>query len=158
MFYPLKWLMAALLIYSIFAVGCGGQGNGSGGLSISITHSGTFAAATNTSFLNITISNGGSAATQAVMTLSDTLSNGLYFIAGGGDSGWTCSATNNNQSVTCTDTNAILAGASSKVFLQVGVGAVLPGAVSNTATVSSGGNSSSDRHGVREQLRKRVGQ
>jgi hypothetical protein len=146
--YSLKWLRTVLLICSILAVGCSSHSgsNGSGGsgiaLAISITHSGSFAAA-NTSFLNITISNGGSTATQAVTTVHDNLSGGLYFIAGGGDSGWTCSATNGNQSVTCTDTNAILAGASSKLSLQVGIGAVPPGAVSNTVTVSSGGNSSS---------------
>jgi len=156
MVYSFKWLPTTLLICSILGVGCathsgsngsGGSGsNGSGGsgidLSTSIVHTGSFAPGTNSAVFTITVSNVGSAATQAVTTVTDNFSNGLYFLGGGGGS-WICNDTIPSQSATCTNSSPILAGASSELFLQVGVGAVPPGTVANTVTVSSGGNTSS---------------
>jgi hypothetical protein len=157
MVYSFKWLPTTLLICSILAVGCtthsgsngsGGSGsNGSGGsgidLSTSMTHTGSFApSGIIPSGFTVTVSNVGSAATQAVTTVTDNFSNGLYFLGGGGGS-WVCNDTVPSQSATCTNSSSILAGASSELFLQVGVGAVPPGTAANTVTVSSGGNTSS---------------
>jgi Domain of unknown function DUF11 len=144
--YSLKWLCTVLLICSILAVGCSSHGgsNGNGGsgiaLAVSIKHSGSFAAGTFASGFTITVSNVGTLATQAVITVSDNLSGGLYFI--GGDNS-VCSFTNSNQNAICTIQSSIVAGASSQISLPVGVGAVPPGAVANTVTASSGGNTSS---------------
>ncbi len=136
-------VLIVCLVFSIFIAGCGHGGSGGTGgdginLAISMTHSGSFAAGTAAAFFIIAVSNSGNAATSAVTTVSDNLPNGLFLMYGTGPS-WSCSATN-PQNVTCTNMSSIVAGATSQLTLEVGVNAVPPGAVSNTATVATAGN------------------
>lgn len=140
--YCTKWLPIALLICSIFATGCGGHSGGGGSgiaLAVSVKHNGVFAAGASGGSFAITVSNVGTLATQAVITVSDNLSSGLYFL--GGEN--LCSFTNSNQNATCTVQSSIVAGASFQIVLPVGVGAVPPGPIASTVTASSGGNTAS---------------
>src|SRR6185436_11659677 len=67
----------------------------------------------------------------------DVLPGGLTFVSGTG-TGWTCGAA--GQTVTCTSTTPIAAGATGNaITLTVGVGSTAFPSVLNTATVSGGG-------------------
>jgi uncharacterized repeat protein (TIGR01451 family) len=115
-------------------------------LSISKTHTGNFTAGINGVY-TLAVSNVGSAPTTAAITLTDTLPAGLGYVSGTG-SGWNCSAL--GQAVTCTNAGPIAVGGSSSVTLTVSVGAGAVPSVTNTATVTTAGdtntgnNSSSD--------------
>jgi uncharacterized repeat protein (TIGR01451 family) len=81
----------------------------------------------------IEIRNNGSAATSAVITVTDTLPTGLTFVSAEG-SGWSCSAT--GQQVVCNSAQPLLLGAPSAITLTVDVGTAALPSVSNTAWVS----------------------
>jgi uncharacterized repeat protein (TIGR01451 family) len=155
------------LIGSIFLMSCGGSSGGSGvmsckgvgsggggsnvgggvtpviALGIFKAHNGTFAAGSNATY-TITVRNSGTIETTAPIIVTDNLPAGLTFISGAG-SGWTCSATNGNQSVTCTNADPLAAGATSaNLTLTVSIAATASGGLSNTATVDTSGNNSTN--------------
>lgn len=79
----------------------------------------------------------GSGASSGVVTVTDTLPAGLSYVAASG-SGWSCGAA--GQTVTCTTSNAIAAGASAPpIALDVAVAAIAVPAVTNSASVAGGG-------------------
>ena len=117
--------------------------NGVPDLTISKSHTGNFTDGTTASYA-LTVGNAGGAATSGTITLKDTLPtgltvpNGAVTLTGTNAANWTCSATNNI--ITCTSPAAIAAGGSS-IFNLTGiqVGAAAVPSVTNTVTVSGGG-------------------
>ena len=110
--------------------------NGVPDLTIAKTHSGNFTRGANGTY-TITVSNAGGAATSGVVTVTDTLPAGLSYVSATG-TGWTCGAV--GQTVTCTRSNALAAGASyPAITLVVNVSQTAAASVTNTATVSGGG-------------------
>ena len=94
----------------------------------------------------VTVSNAGTGATTGTVTVTDTLPSGLTATALSG-TGWTCTL----ATLSCTRSNALAAGASyPAITLTVNVSSTAPASVTNTATVSGGGevntanNSASD--------------
>ncbi len=84
--------------------------------------------------------NDGAAATAGVITIKDTLKNGLVFVSGGSAS-WTCAVTgtdiSGNQIVECTSSTAIVPTATSSFPLNVK--STTGGTTSNIAYVNGGG-------------------
>ena len=106
-------------------------------LTIAKTHSGNFTVGTNGVY-TIAISNAGLAASAGLYTVTDTLPTGLTFVSGSG-TGWTCS--NAGQTVTCTNSTVIAASSSgNSITLTVLPATAGVPVVSNTATVSGGGD------------------
>ncbi|HEX2713099.1 MAG TPA: choice-of-anchor D domain-containing protein, partial [Candidatus Acidoferrales bacterium] len=109
-------------------------------LMITKTHAGNFTVNMSGTF-TITVSNVGTAPSSGLITVSDTLPNGLAFITGSGTIGstnWSCPPP--GQPVTCTNTASLAVGANSVITLTVSVGnAALP-SVMNTARVSDPGD------------------
>jgi uncharacterized repeat protein (TIGR01451 family) len=107
-------------------------------LSLAITHQpAAFGAGSATGYFTLAPANIGSAATSGAVTVVDTLPAGMQASAATG-AGWSCSIS--GQTVTCTSTQAIAAGANaSPIQLRV---AVAPGSVgqvlANTAVISGG--------------------
>jgi uncharacterized repeat protein (TIGR01451 family) len=104
---------------------------GSVDLSLSKTHAGNFLVGTERAY-TLNISNVRSEPTTGVITVTDTLPNGLSYVSGNG-TGWTCSDA--GQTVTCTNPGPIAAGGSSTITLTVEVAASAVPMVTNTATV-----------------------
>jgi uncharacterized repeat protein (TIGR01451 family) len=104
-------------------------------LAIAKTHSGNFTIGSSGSY-SIVVSNSGTAATSGTLTVTDTLPTGLTFNAASG-TGWTCSGA--AQTVTCTSTTAIAAGAAGNAIALTVNAVGSPGSVTNSATVSGGG-------------------
>ncbi|MDT5270100.1 MAG: hypothetical protein QOH49_2286 [Acidobacteriota bacterium] len=110
--------------------------NGVADLTIAKTHSGNFRRGA-TGTYSITVSNAGGAATSGTATVTDTLPAGLTPSTQSG-TGWTCGAV--GQTVTCTRSDALAAGASYPVItLVVNVLQTAAASVTNTATASGGG-------------------
>ncbi len=89
----------------------------------------------------ITVTNGGTLATNAVVTVTDVLPAGLTFVSATGTD-WTCSYNTTNRTVTCTRPAAspLAAGTSAPpITLTVGVDQGASGTIRNTANVSGGG-------------------
>ncbi len=108
-------------------------------LTISKTHSGNFTAGQPGSY-TITVTNVGGGATTGLVTVTDTVPNGLTPTGPSGlHNGWNCSI--NGQTVTC-ERFDVLAGGSSypSITLTVQVINPAPLSVTNTATVSGGGD------------------
>ncbi|HUQ34396.1 MAG TPA: hypothetical protein VM095_19905 [Pyrinomonadaceae bacterium] len=122
--------------------------NGVPDLTITKSHTGNFTQGQSNATYTITVSNSGTAATSGTVTVTDTLPAGLTFVSGSA-APWSCSAV--GQVVTCTRSDA-LAPASSypALTLTVNVSATAPASVTNTASVTGGGetntgnNSASD--------------
>jgi uncharacterized repeat protein (TIGR01451 family) len=113
--------------------------NGLTDLTIAKSHSGSFTQGTNGVY-TVTVSNGGTAASSGTYTVSDPLPGGLSFVSGTG-TGWDCS-TSTSTTMTCTRSTAIAAsGSAPAITLTVAVGAGAVGGVTNTASVSAGGDS-----------------
>ncbi len=117
-------------------------------LTISKTHTGNFTVGTNGTY-SITVSNGVSAGpTTGAITVTDVLPTGLTYVSAAGTT-WSCGAV--GQTVTCTRASS-LAGASTTpaITLTVATGAAAAPSVTNTASVSTpgetatGNNSDSD--------------
>lgn len=134
-------LFGSLAVLFAFALLLPGQAWAQAALSITKADNGPFTVGTNGTY-TIMVSNSGTSTTD-VVTVTDTLPNGLTFIVGAGTN-WTCSAS--GQLVTCTNPGtgaaSIVNGSPSmiKLTVSVGVAAVAASPVSNTATVSGGGD------------------
>ena len=104
-------------------------------LTLTATHVGNFQQEDVGDTYTITVSNSGSGATSGTMSLVDTLPGGLTATAMSG-SGWTV----NLSTLTATRSDALAPGASYPVLtITVNVAATAPASVTNTATVSGGG-------------------
>jgi uncharacterized repeat protein (TIGR01451 family) len=106
-------------------------------LSITKSHTGSFAAGQSGTF-TITVSNDASAGpTSGMVTVSDPLPTGFTATAASG-TGWTCTV---GPTVSCTRSDALAVGASyPAITLAVNVAANTPATVTNTAMVSGGGD------------------
>jgi hypothetical protein len=104
-------------------------------LSITKTHSGNFFQGQTGATYNLTVSNVGSNATVGMVTVADILPQGLTATAISG-TGWNC----NLGAVTCTRSDALVAGTSYPVVaVTVSVASNAAASVTNAATVSGGG-------------------
>jgi alpha-tubulin suppressor-like RCC1 family protein len=83
----------------------------------------------------LVVTNTGTVATSGVITVTDTLPAGLGFVSG---SGFTCAAS--GQNVSCTSSSAIAVNGTATITLTVNP--TTAGAVSNTASVIGGGDTS----------------
>jgi uncharacterized repeat protein (TIGR01451 family) len=105
-------------------------------LTISKTHSGNFIGGQTNVPYTITVSNSGGGSSAGTVTVTDALPNGLTATAMSGF-GWTCDLANTR----CTRSDSLLNGASFPVItLNVTVSKTAPSSVTNTATVSGGGD------------------
>ena len=103
-------------------------------LTIAKTHSGNFTAG-RAGVYSITVTNAGNAPTAGVVTAVDTLPAGLTALSMFGP-GWNCTL----SSLTCTRSNVLAAGGSyPPVTVIVKVASNAPASLTNTATVSGGG-------------------
>jgi uncharacterized repeat protein (TIGR01451 family) len=104
-------------------------------LTLAKTHAGNFTLGANGTY-TITVSNGGTAPTSGVVTMTDTLPAGLGFVSAAG-TGWGCGFA--TGTVTCTTSNAIAPAASAPaITLVVSVAAPAAPAVNNIASVAGG--------------------
>lgn len=104
-------------------------------MTITKTHAGNFVQGQTGAIYTITASNIGGATTTAAVTVVDVLPTGLTATAITGTN-WTCTV----ATLTCTRSDALAASASYPVItLTVNVAANAPASVTNTATVSGGG-------------------
>jgi len=111
-------------------------------LTITKTHSGAFSQGQSNAIYTITVSNSGTKSTSGQVTMTDTLPTGLTGSQISG-SGWSCTL----STLTCTRSDSLAAGSSyPAITLKVNVAATAPASVTNTATVSGGGetNTSDD--------------
>src|SRR5438128_2132930 len=106
-------------------------------LIITKTHTGNFTVGQTGATYTITVTNNGTvSSTTALVTVADTLPTGLTATAITG-SGWSCTL----APLTCTRSEALAGGASYPVItLTVNVASDAPASVTNTVTVSSGGD------------------
>jgi uncharacterized repeat protein (TIGR01451 family) len=112
-------------------------------LTLSKTHTGNFTVGIPGTYA-LKVNNIGNAATTGTTTVTDTLptgltiANGAVTLAGTNAANWSCTATGNV--ITCTSSTAIVAGGNSTFNLTgIQVGATAVPSVTNTATVSGGG-------------------
>ena len=106
-------------------------------LTISKSHTGNFTQGQTNASYTITVANSGTGPTTSTVTVTDTLPTGLTYSSATG-TGWSCSAS--GQTVTCTRSDVLAAGASyPAITLNVNVSATAPSSVTNTASVSGGG-------------------
>ena len=115
-------------------------------LAITKTHAGSFTQGQSGAQYSITVANVGNGASSGTVSAVDTLPAGLTATAISG-SGWNCSL----NTLTCTRSDALAAGSSyPSITLTVDVASNAPASVTNSATVSGGGetntgnNSASD--------------
>src|SRR6185295_19933263 len=83
------------------------------------------------------VSNIGFLATNAGLTVVDTLPDPLGYVSATG-AGWTCSSA--AQVVTCTNSSALAPGATTSIFLTVSIGAAAAPSVTNNATLGYAGD------------------
>jgi len=106
-------------------------------LTITKTHSGSFHQSDTADTYTITVSNSGGAATTGTVTVVDQLPGSLT-ATGMSGLGWNCTL----NTRTCTRTDALGAGASyTPITLTVSVASNAPASVTNTVSVSGGGES-----------------
>src|SRR5439155_5238665 len=104
-------------------------------LTIAKSHSGNFTQGQTGATYSITVTNSGLAATSGTVTVTDTLPGGLTASAIAG-TGWTCVL----GTLTCTRSDVLAASASyPAITLTVNVANNAPASVSNSVTVSGGG-------------------
>src|SRR5688572_5909754 len=104
-------------------------------MTIAKTHSGNFSQGQTGATYSIIATNSGSAPTNAEVSVTDTLPAGLTATAISG-TGWTCVL----NTLTCTRSDALAAGVSyPAITLTVTVANNAPTSVTNTASVSGGG-------------------
>lgn len=104
-------------------------------LAVAKTHTGTFTQGATGRTYTITVTNVGGTATNAPVTVADQMPAGLTATAISG-TGWTCTL----SSASCARVDALAAGASyPAITLTVRVASSAPATVTNTATVSGGG-------------------
>jgi uncharacterized repeat protein (TIGR01451 family) len=111
-------------------------------LRISKTHSGNFTQGQTGASYTITVSNAGQDATSGEVRVQDHLPAGLSPTSASG-SGWTCAVS--GQTATCTRSDSLAPGRSyPSITLTVTVAPNAPSSITNIATVSGGGDDSSD--------------
>jgi hypothetical protein len=104
-------------------------------LTLSATHAGNFSQGQVGAVYTLTVSNVGGSASSGTVSVVDVLPAGLTATAMGG-TGWTCTV----STLSCTRGDALGAGASyPAISLTVNVASNAPSSVTNTATVSGGG-------------------
>jgi uncharacterized repeat protein (TIGR01451 family) len=104
-------------------------------LTITKTHTGNFTQGQTGATYTITAGNIGGSPTSSTVTVTDTLPAGLTATAIGGV-GWSCTL----GTLTCTRSDALAAGSSyPAITLTVNVASNAPASVTNTASVSGGG-------------------
>jgi len=102
------------------------------------SHTGAFAQGATGRKYSLVVRNAGSLASSGTVTVTDTLPTGLT-ATGLSGSGWSC----NLGSLTCTRSDALAGNVSSPaITLTVSVAANAPSLVTNTATVTGGGDAS----------------
>ena len=107
-------------------------------LSITKTHTGSFTQGQTGATYTITVANNGQGTTSSTVTVSDSVPAGLTATAMGGN-GWTCA----QPAGPCTRSDALAGGSSyPPITLSVNVSPGAPSSVTNTATVSGGGDPS----------------
>jgi hypothetical protein len=105
-------------------------------LTVVKTHSGTFTQGQTGAAYTVRVSNVGAGATSGVVSVSDTLPSGLSATNIGGP-GWTCSVT----PLGCTRGDVLSGGASyPDITVTVNVASTAPASVTNTVTVTGGGD------------------
>jgi uncharacterized repeat protein (TIGR01451 family) len=104
-------------------------------LALAITHIGSFTQGDTNATYTITVTNIGTAATVGAVSVTDILPAGLTATAIGGN-GWD----GNPDTLTCTRFDALAVGAGySPITVTVSVSLTAPASITNTATVSGGG-------------------
>ena len=105
-------------------------------LTIAKTHSGSFTQGGTGSY-SVVVTNSGTGSTSGTVTVSDTVPTGLTPTTATG-TGWTCGVS--GQVVTCTRSDALTVSSSyPAITLSVAVAANAASSITNTATVSGGG-------------------
>jgi uncharacterized repeat protein (TIGR01451 family) len=106
-------------------------------LTIAKSHSGNFSQGQTGAMYSINVTNSGGTPTSGTVTMADTLPAGLTPTAISG-TGWTCTL----ATLTCTRSDALAAAASyPPITLTVNVASDAPSSITNTATISGGGQS-----------------
>ena len=107
-------------------------------LTISVTHSGTFAPF-GSGVYTVTVSNiSTNTATSGQVTVTDTIPTGITVTSATG-TGWSCGIS--GQTVTCTCSNTLAAGAAyPPIAINLSMAAGVPLEISNTVSVSGGGD------------------
>ncbi len=107
-------------------------------LTLTKSHSGNFLQGQTGAIYTITVSNPESPPTTGVVTVTDNVPAGLLPTSAAG-AGWTCNIS--GQDVTCTRSDPLATGQSyPPITLTVNVQPGAPGSVTNTVTVSGGGD------------------
>jgi hypothetical protein len=115
-------------------------------LTVAKTHSGTFAQGQAGATYTLTVTNTGTGPTSGTVTAADTVPTGLSATAISG-TGWTCTL----ATVSCTRSDALAASASyPAITLTVTVASNAPGSVTNSATVSGGGDNTPANNSVND--------
>ena len=105
-------------------------------LAISKTHSGNFTQGQTDAVYSMTVSNNGTGPTNGTVTAMDNVPSGLTATSIGGN-GWNCT----QPAGPCTRSDVLVAGSSYPVFeLSASVSVNAPSTITNTATVSGGGD------------------
>jgi uncharacterized repeat protein (TIGR01451 family) len=116
--------------------------NGAPDLTIAKTHTGNFTQGQTGATYSITATNSGTAVTSGTVTVVDTLPSGLTATAISG-TGWSCVL----GTLTCTRNDALAVGASYPVItLTVNVSLTAPASVTNSVTVSGGGENNASNN------------
>jgi uncharacterized membrane protein len=125
---------AKFVAVGMILAGCFLLGLGSRGLSITMTHSGTFTQGQTNAVYTVTVSNQALAATSGTVTVTQTLPVWLTLVSTEG-TGWNCS------SASCTRTGSLASGASyPAITVTVNVASDAPSQVINQVSVSGGGS------------------
>ncbi|MVN87650.1 DUF11 domain-containing protein [Deinococcus sp. HMF7620] len=108
-------------------------------LTITKSGNGPWTAGQSGATYSLTVKNTGNAATTGTVTVKDLLPTGITATSGSFTTGgWTCSVS--GQTVTCTGTPNLAAGASSTLTFGVNVAQSAAGSVTNRASVGGGGD------------------
>jgi uncharacterized repeat protein (TIGR01451 family) len=114
------------------------------GLIIAATHNGNFYQGQTSGTYMLTVSNAGGGPSAGTVTVTDTLPGGLTAVSISG-MGWTCTL----ATLTCTRVDALPPGATyPPITLIVAVAANAPASVSNSASVSGGGEAGGSNSGA----------
>ncbi len=105
-------------------------------LGVASTHSGSFTQSQQGATYTVTVSNSGTSATSATVTLTDTVPSGMTLVSMAG-TGWTCSSNS------CTRSDALAASSSyPSVTVTVNVSASATSPLANQVSVTGGGSAS----------------
>jgi uncharacterized repeat protein (TIGR01451 family) len=108
---------------------------GASDLTITSSHTGNFTQGETGATYSVTATNSGAASTSGTVTVTETLPTGLTAVSMLGNN-WTCT----QPAGPCTRSDALAAGSSyDPIRVTVNVSATAPSSVTNTATVSGGG-------------------